>query len=593
VNYPVVGGPVAVAAGDFDGDGKLDLAAATSESGTVLVRLGDGAGGFGLAAVYDVGVLPISVAVGDFNGDSKLDVVTVNEGSYDVTVLLGNGDGTFQSASVVNQFTDQPLSAAVGDFNADGKMDLAVGLAQLFPYSGPYGGSYTGYAGEVGVLLGTGHGGFDLPAAWTLTGTSQFDSALPYDLTVGDLNGDGKQDLAAAVAYWSYYISNYFVIVHFGDGSGGLSSDYSYSAGAYPAAVATGDFTGDGKLDLVSAGTSVDVFPGTGSVSLGPVVSTAGGPNRMTDVAVADVNGDGKLDLVAVDPTAGTVNVFLGVGGGNFNAPLASAVGTNPAAVLVGKFNADASPDVAVANTNSDTVSILLNDGTWPAVVPWIKVSDASVKEGNSGTVAANFTVTLTAASPDPVTVQFTTSPVTATAGTDYQSVTTTVTFAPGETSQTVSVPVIGDRLPEFNETFLVTLSNATNGSIYDGQGTGTILDDEPRIKIDNVSNYEGNGKSTTAFVFTVTLSAAYDQAVTVNFATSNGTATAGSDYQSKSGILTFAPGVTSQTITILVYGDSKWELNETFYVNLSGASGNAVIDVTRGVGTIWNDDRR
>jgi hypothetical protein len=287
------------------------------------------------------------------------------------------------------------------------------------------------------------------------------------------------------------------------------------------------------------------------------------------------------------------VNVFLGAGGGNFNAPLAFAAGTNPAAVLVGKFNADARPDVAAANTGSDTLSVFLNDGTWPLVVPWIKVSDASVKEGNTGTVAAKFTVTLSAASPDPVTVQFTTSGGTATAGTDYQSVTTTVTFAPGETSQTVSVPVIGDRLPEWNETFLATLSNATNGSINDGQGTGTIQDDEPRISINNVSKYEGNGKSTTAFVFTVTLSAAYDQPVTVNFATAAGTATAGSDYQSKSGTLTFAPGVTSQTITVLVYGDKKWEPNETFFVNLSGASSNAYIDVTSGVGTIWNDDRR
>src|SRR5262249_10203048 len=108
---------------------------------------------------------------------------------------------------------------------------------------------------------------------------------------------------------------------------------------------------------------------------------------------------------------------------------------------------------------------------------------------------------------------------------------------------------------------------------------------------IDNVAHYEGNGKSTTPFVFTVSLSATYDQTVTVSFATANGTATAGSDYQATSGVVTFAPGVTSQPITVLVFGDKKPEPTEYFYVNLAGASSNAGIDVSTGVGTIWNDD--
>jgi hypothetical protein len=126
---------------------------------------------------------------------------------------------------------------------------------------------------------------------------------------------------------------------------------------------------------------------------------------------------------------------------------------------------------------------------------------------------------------------------------------------------------------------------------IADGLGIATIVDNEPRISINNVSGSEGNGK-TTSFTFTVRLSAAYDQAVTVNFATANGSATAGSDYQAKTGSVTFAPGETTKTITIVVIGDKTSESNEYFFVDLFGPSSNAFINTARGVGTILNDDR-
>ena len=152
-------------------------------------------------------------------------------------------------------------------------------------------------------------------------------------------------------------------------------------------------------------------------------------------------------------------------------------------------------------------------------------------------------------------------------------------------------MPVNGDRVGEPNETFLVNLSGATGGAvIIDGQGVGTIVDDEPRISISDVARTEGNS-GTTLFVFTVTLSAASDVPVTVNFATANGTAKAGEDYDAKSGTLTFAPGETSKTITIVVKGDKKKEANETFFVNLSGAVGALILD-GQGLGTILDDDR-
>jgi hypothetical protein len=220
-------------------------------------------------------------------------------------------------------------------------------------------------------------------------------------------------------------------------------------------------------------------------------------------------------------------------------------------------------------------------------------ISDApAVTEGNTGTLDASFTVSLSSPSAADVTVQYATANLTATAGSDYTAASGTVTIPAGQTSKTFTVAIRGDRVAEQAETFAVNLGAPTNASIADGQGIGTILDNEPRISINNVSLAEGGNNKTTTFTFTIRLSAAYDQAVTVNYATAAGTATAGSDYTSKSGAVTFAAGETVKTITVAVKGDKAREANETFFVDLFGASGNALIALPRGIGTILNDDR-
>jgi uncharacterized membrane protein len=231
-----------------------------------------------------------------------------------------------------------------------------------------------------------------------------------------------------------------------------------------------------------------------------------------------------------------------------------------------------------------------------PSPPPAIRLADApAVTEGNTGTRAATFTVTLSAAYTETVTVAYATADGTATAGppqADYQAASGTLTFAPGETSKTITVRVIGDRLPEPNETFVVNLSGPTNATISDGQGTGTILDDEPRISISDVSKKEGKRNQTTQFIFTVTLSAAYDQPVTMSFKTTDGAATTSdNDYVAQTGTITFNPGETTKTITIVVIGDSKKEANEMFFVDLFGNSSNSLFTKKRGTGTILNDD--
>ena len=165
------------------------------------------------------------------------------------------------------------------------------------------------------------------------------------------------------------------------------------------------------------------------------------------------------------------------------------------------------------------------------------------------------------------------------------------MTFAAGQTSTTIVVPVNGDRAGEPNETFLVNLGQASGGAVIaDGQGVGTIVDDEPRISINDVSKNEGDS-GTTQFAFTVSLSPASDGAVSLNFATANGSAKAGEDYDARSGVLTFNAGETSKTLAVTVKGDRKSEAQEVFYVNLSGASG-AFLAASQGAGVVRNDDR-
>ena len=211
--------------------------------------------------------------------------------------------------------------------------------------------------------------------------------------------------------------------------------------------------------------------------------------------------------------------------------------------------------------------------------------------EGNTGTKTASFTVTLSAASGQTVTVNYATANGTATAGSDYVARTGTLTFAPGVTSQPVAVTLNGDALNEADETVLVNLSGATNATITDSQATLTITNDDalPSITIGDVSITEGNS-GTKIVTLTMALSAASGRTVTVNYATANVTALSGSDYVAKSGTVTFAAGTTTASITVTINGDTSSESNQTFLVNLSSPS-NATLARTSATVTILNDD--
>nr|MCW1957125.1 glycosyl hydrolase family 18 protein [Mycobacterium sp.] len=228
--------------------------------------------------------------------------------------------------------------------------------------------------------------------------------------------------------------------------------------------------------------------------------------------------------------------------------------------------------------------------------MPAVSIANTTAAEGNAGTTNAAFTVTLSKASTKTVTVGYATANGTATAGSDYTAASGTLTFAPGVTSQKVNVAVTGDTTVEPTETFTVNLVNATNATLATAPATGTITNDDttpvvtpPSISIGNSTVTEGNSGTSTA-AFAVNLSKAATTTVTVGYSTANGTATAGQDYTASTGTLTFAPGVTSQTVNVAVTGDTAVESSETFTVTLANPVG-ASLSTATATGTITNDD--
>ena len=221
---------------------------------------------------------------------------------------------------------------------------------------------------------------------------------------------------------------------------------------------------------------------------------------------------------------------------------------------------------------------------------PSISVRDVVVAEGNSGTTQATLVVELSAPASQTVSCNFATSNGTATAGSDYTATSGSVSFAVGEVEKPVVVLVNGDTVDEVQETFFLDISNVQNATVGSSRGTGFINDDDgPTISVNDVTLTEGNS-GTKAATFTLTLSGPSVEAIAIRVATTPGTATAASDYNSINLVVILQPGTVTRTFDVEIIGDTNLESNETFFVNLSDAFATTIAD-GEGVCMILADD--
>jgi hypothetical protein len=336
----IAGSPRSVALGDVDGDGDLDLLAASYNDNTVSVRLNNGNGTFGSAPNVAVGSNPQATALGDVDGDGDLDLLTANSAANTVSVRLNNGNGTFSGGADV-AVGASPQGIALGDVDSDGDLDLLV--ANLFDNS-------------VSVRL---NGGND---SGSNTGTFSRGSEVAvgkyaHSVVLGDVDNDGDLDLLAANT------NDNTVSIRRNDGYGSFSGGSDVAVGNGPQSVVVGDLDGDGDLDLLAANAgpntvSVRLNNGSGTFSGSAEVAVGGSPRS---VLMGDVDGDGDLDLVAANYTDNTVSVCLNNGAGAFGGSSTVAVGTTPQSLAMGDVDGDGDLDLLTANSGANTVSIRLN----------------------------------------------------------------------------------------------------------------------------------------------------------------------------------------------------------------------------------------
>ncbi len=244
-----------------------------------------------------------------------------------------------------------------------------------------------------------------------------------------------------------------------------------------------------------------------------------------------------------------------------------------------------------ISSTEASAIGTIRNDDLLDIS---IKSTNASQTEGDSGTTPYEFEVSLSNPVDRPVTVTFDAIDGTAKSGEDYTLSTTSLTFAPGETTKTFTADIIGDRTPEDTESFSIKLKTATLGTIKNDTAIATINDNDsaPIVTVGNVSAIEGTNTD-TVFNFDLTLSEASAQSITVDYSTVDGTATTiDQDYTSLSKSVTFNPGDIKKTVSVTVKGDAKRENDETFFLKLDSATNATIVPGRdRGVGTIQNDD--
>ena len=351
---PVGDSPGWVVIADLNSDAKMDILVANAGGRSVTVLLGDGKGNFKQAAgsPFAAGDEPADIAVGEINNDGKVDLVIANHGTKYVTVLLGDGRGGF-SVAPNSPFTvksdPHPHGVALADFNGDRKLDIVVDDWQN---------------NNVTVLFSDGKDGFVSP------GVSFAVGKMPYHkVRAADVNGDGKPDIITT----NMEGNNATVLL--GDGHGGFkqSAGSPFATGDSPFHVAVGDLNRDGKPDLAIAKYSghasdpsadgVAVLVGDGRGGFQPM---SGSPFPTTGrasgcVAIGDINGDGLPDVAVANGASDNVTVLLGSNKGTLTPGATFSVGRSPYALAVGDLNGDGKADIVTANNEDNDVTVLLS----------------------------------------------------------------------------------------------------------------------------------------------------------------------------------------------------------------------------------------
>jgi YD repeat-containing protein len=547
-----------------------------------------------------------------FTYDDRYRLRDLNTGArhltYDVYDAVGNVSSILDARPNMNRgFTHDALDRVVTASGYWGQSksfvydDLgnrtftSVGSSVTFSYNPTTNrlASYTG-SGTLGYDAGGNTTADGIGGTYTYTADNMVRTATVGGTTTTYYYYDGdnlrtrKLDPSGVNHYYLHGPGNQ-ILSEFGDPCVGQPPlpvrDYVYAAGRLLASVQAA--AGINTVGLTAAAGSVGEATGPAQVSVR--VSTSSPSGTVCPITVSHATANGTA-LAGIDYTATSGTLSFPVGTANGTMQAISVPVTNDAL-----DEDDETFSVSLSNANGATLvspsvqTVTIADDDPP---PSISINDVSVVEGDTGSLNAIFTISLSAASSRSITVDAATANGTAVAGSDYTTTSVTgLVFAPGLVSRTVAVPVLGDTTDEPNETFYVNLANPTNATVGDAQGVGTITDNDapPALSIGDVTIREGD-EGTGNIVFTVTMSAPSGWTVTANYATANGTATAGSDYASTSGLLSMSPGSTTGTLAVPVFGDGTNETDETFFLNLSNPS-NATLADAQAVGVLTNDD--
>ena len=300
VSYSFSGIATSLAAGDFNGDGKIDLVISNGQYNTVGVFLGNGDGTFQPVASYAAGSSPAGLAVGDVNGDHIPDLAVANDAGNNIAVLLGNGDGTFQAAKSFSTGV-YPRAAVIADFNGDGKPDVATANTT---------------DSTVSVLLGNGDGTFQAAATFAV-------DQQPYALAYGDFNGDGRIDLVTASP------SAADISVLLGNGDGTFQPARNFKSSSSPSALAVGDFNGDGRADVAVSGGSFGIQPAFGPPDLAMAATHtsnfgSGENGAQYTLSVTNLGAGWSDDAITVTDTLPSIMTATAMAGNGWNCTLAS-----------------------------------------------------------------------------------------------------------------------------------------------------------------------------------------------------------------------------------------------------------------------------